>query len=249
MSTESRSPLELFEIAYDSEGDAYSDVLRELHWSGERVTFEIARAWAFDPDELRRIVGLDVLGQLGIAQSARRSHWPHRPETIELLRRILQDPNVPLDVLESAIVSAGHQSARALLHDVIAFVDHPDDDIRSAVTFAVSSLRVFADDDGDLYPAAPEIVDTLIHLCADDVAEIREWALFHLRILEDDQAPNESPGALAAYLAGVEDEDEDVRLEARQALEALGLRSEPRIGRLSRPMTRRRRAHRRSRRR
>lgn len=244
--TEPRPLLELFELAYESEGDAYGDVLAELHHSGLRTTFEIARAWTFDPDEERRCVGLDVLGQLGIGQTARRPDWPHRPATIALLRRVLHEPDVPVDVLQSAIIAARHQSAGALLHDVIAFAHHEDEDVRSAVTFAVTFLR--PDGDERWYPAAPEIVDTLIGLCADESAEIREWALLHLRTLEAEDRPNESPGALAAYMAGAEDEDSDVRFEALQALSALGVRTRLRTPLPARPRTSRR-SRRRSRRR
>jgi len=232
---------DLFELAADGDRDA----IRDLHRSGERAVFEQARAWALSDDVPRQEVGLDVLGQLGIGQTPDRPKWPFRRETIDLLRYLLRDPEAPADVLESAIVAAGHQYAEDLLAEVAAAASHPDEDVRHAVAWGIGFLRSGVDD-GE--PTAPLIVDTLIRLCADDVAAVREWALFALRGIEEDLTPNESPAALAAYLAGAEDDDPEVRAEAVQALEALGVRNRSRAPRPSRPTTSRR-SRRRSRRR
>jgi len=232
---------ELFELALGGDHDA----VRRLHWTGERAVYEQARDWTLSDVLERQEIGLDVLGQLGIGQTQDREQWPFRRETIDLLRYVLRDAEAHPDVLQSAIVAAGHQHAEVLLDDVVAAADHPEAAVRYAVAWALVYLRKDSDYDG---PTQAVVVATLIRLCADPDPGVREWAIFELRTIEPDQTPNESPDALAAYLAGAEDSDFEVRLEAEQALEALGVRSRSRTPRPARPTTSRR-PRRRSRRR
>ena len=69
-------------------GDAHWTVLRALHRRGDRATFEAAAAWCASGDPVVRVLGADVLGQLGTGPGATS---PFAGASTAVLRPLLAD--------------------------------------------------------------------------------------------------------------------------------------------------------------
>ena len=109
--------------------------------------------------------------------------------------RLLSDASD--EVLFSAILALQHVDSERAASHVLAFREHPNDNVRYAVAFALGGV-----DDA-------MAIKALVGLTSDRDPEVQKWLQFGLGQRCDAGAPN--PEVLAYHL---EDQDQDVRYEA-----------------------------------
>lgn len=186
-----RSVPELFEVALSSEDeDLRWDAVRALHWRGSRAVFDRAAELCRSTDARERALGADILGQLGIPERTFPS------ESFDALLALVSDSDT--DVLYCAILALQHVDARRAAAHILSFGNHPDENLRYAVAFALCGV------DGE------EAIDALLALAGDRDGDVRNWATFGL----GQQSDADTPKIREALAARLEDRDEDVRYEA-----------------------------------
>ncbi|MEV4508576.1 HEAT repeat domain-containing protein [Dactylosporangium sp. NPDC049525] len=190
----------------DVDAGARWELVAELHRRTDRAAFEAACRFAVADGTADRVLGLDVLGQIG--------HLADRPfleETLPILTAACADDRP--DVLAAAATAIGHVGDPRALPAIRRHAGHAGEDVRLAVAIALPHVA------GD--PPDARAVAALILLSADADAEVRDWATFGLGSqLEVDDEPVRD--ALAARLT---DEDSDT---AGEALVGLARRGDPR---------------------
>jgi HEAT repeat protein len=125
-----------------------------------------------------------------------------RDESYTLITNLLDNENYP-DALRSAISALGHLGDAAAVPQILRYQDHPNNDVRFAVTFALGC-----------FPNDPQSVGGLLKLTSDSDAEVRDWAVFGFGVLGD----VDSTEVRKALLRCLDDADEDVREEAAVGL-------------------------------
>jgi HEAT repeat protein len=194
-------------VIADLEDDGRWAIIRELHRSTDRTTFDAACALAGSTDLRERIVALDVLAQIGY--SAGR---PFLEETLPVL--IDACGHRDADVVASAVSALGCLWDPRALPAILRQAGHPSDNVRHSVAVAIPGAA------GD--PPSPHAVEALIALSADPDGETRDWATFGLGSQLEGEDTDVIRDALAARL---EDPDGDT---SGEALLGLALRRDPR---------------------
>lgn len=178
----------------------------ELQSRTDRPTFEAACALARSNGLDERVLGLDILSQLGYPAGR-----PFLEDTLPVVLACCDDDRPK--VLSSAITALGHLADRRGLPATSGHVTHPSEQVRFAVAFALPSVAG--------HPPADEAVNALIRLTRDPDPEVRDWATIGLNSpFEADT--EEIRNALADRLA---DEHGDT---AGEALLGLAQRKDPR---------------------
>jgi len=171
-------------VLMDCEAAERRDLVAEVHRRTDRTAFEAARALACSDHRAERVLGLDILGQIGYRQNR-----PWAGETLPILIAACDDGRA--EVLGSAITALGHLADPRGLTAVLRHAAHPADEVRFAAAAALPAVA------GD--PAAAAAVAALIQLSADPDPEVRDWATFGLGSqIEADSMPLRQ--ALAARL-------------------------------------------------
>lgn len=137
---------------------------------------------------------------------------PPRPAITPLLRAVLERTRSDLVVIAAAH-AVDQLALRELGPQLAAHAGALGSDARAAVARALSLLEM-----ADRALQA----DVLIRLAHDPDAYVRGWALFALGGAVNDHEWLDTPAAVAAYRANVEDPDPHVHEEAQQALASLG---------------------------
>jgi len=187
-----RSIEELVSVSLsDADEEVARDALRVLQWKGNHEVLRRAESLCASDCSRERILGANVLGQLGL---------PERTFPIEcckLLREILDD-ETDAYVLQAALVGLSHQKDVEAIPRVTNFLKHASLDVRHATVFALMGHEV------------PLAIEGLIILSEDSEALVRDWATFALgtQIDLDTQQIRDS---LANRLG---DPDDDTRGEA-----------------------------------
>jgi HEAT repeat protein len=181
-------------------------IVAGLHRRDDRRTFAAACAMAGSTDLEQRIIGLDVLGQIGYS-----SGRPFLAETLPVVLSCLADGRP--EVLSSAILALGHLADSRGLAVVTAHAGHPSPQVRVAVAVALPTVA------GD--PPEQAAIAALIRLTSDPDAQVRDWATMGLN------APCEvdSPAIRQALADRLDDPEGDV---AGEALLGLAQRGDPR---------------------
>lgn len=181
------------------QSDEYWAHVRVLHFRSGRDVFEEAVELCANPDPVSRVVGADILAQLGVRKGARVADYPFAGESVPMLVSLLADSDP--QVTASALSALGHLDLGEPA-DLARLASHASEDVRCALAYALGRRT----DDVS--------IRTLIHLSRDQDADTRDWATFALGALsEEDSAAIRD--ALAARLM---DEDDDVRGEAMAGL-------------------------------
>jgi HEAT repeat protein len=189
----------------DREAAERRDIVAEIHRRPDRLAFEAARALACSDHRADRVLGLDILAQIGYAQNR-----PWARETLPVLIAACDDGRP--DVLSSAITALGHVSDPRGLAAALHHAAHPVDEVRFAVAAALPAIA------GD--PPADAGIAALIRLSADPDPEIRDWATFGL----GSQIEADSTSLRQALAARLGDPDGDT---AGEALLGLARRRDP----------------------
>ncbi|WP_126173756.1 HEAT repeat domain-containing protein [Altericroceibacterium xinjiangense] len=186
-----RSVPELFEVALCSgDEDVRWDAVAALHWRGSRGIFDRAAKLCRSKDAEERALGADILGQLGIPERT----FPD--ESFDTIATLLSDTSE--EVLFSAILALQHVNLKRAASHVLAFCDHPNDNVRYAVAVALGGV----DDE--------TAIKALVRLASDGDAEVRNWATFGLA----QQCDVDTSEIREVLVARLEDQDQDVRYEA-----------------------------------
>jgi HEAT repeats len=176
--------------------------IRVLHTDGAQSTFERAAQACGSTDARHRMVGADVLGQLGYPSG--KLFWR---ESVPILMPLLTDHDDA--VVRSTVVALGMlgsdhgadmgDEGRAMCQ----LVAHSDLDVRESLAM---ELQWFRD-------STPDVIDTLILLSRDRASGVRNWACFSLRAGEFD-----TPDVREALFARIDDRHADTRWEALAGL-------------------------------
>jgi HEAT repeat protein len=177
-----------------------------LQGRGDRDTFEAAMELVRSPRVHDRILGVDILGQLGAREGVSVEMRPFRKDTVLLLTQLAVDETDP-EVLHTLGVALGHLKDRLAVAPLARLRDHPDAGVRYAVAFGLAGV---ADDD--------EAQTTLLELSSDPDESVRDFATFALATLTQADTP-EIRDALKARL---DDEAPVVRAEALRGLALRG---------------------------
>ncbi|WP_194863358.1 HEAT repeat domain-containing protein [Myxococcus sp. AB036A] len=196
---------ELIQVALEGDEDDERawDAIRTLHCRGTRDVLDAAIQLLGTSSAKARGRGADILGQLGAGNPV------FSGERGEALLDLLRREREPL-VLLSAGVALGHMVEPRALTELIGLANHPAAEARYG---AVHGLAVLD---------APEAVEALIQLSADEDRDVRDWATFGLGTLQEEIDTPRLRDALAVRLG---DEDPEIFGEA---LVGLAARKDPR---------------------
>jgi hypothetical protein len=189
----------------DYEGEEAWAAVNALRSDGSREIFEYAADWCHADDALKRARAAAVLCQL------RRAHgpdppygpeWMFRDESFGVITRMLENEGHPM-VLDSAISALGHLANPKALPYILRYQNHPNQDLRFAVAFALGC-----------FPNDPHSITGLLKLTTDSSSDVRDWAVFGLGV----QGDADSPEIRESLFRCLSDPDEDVREEAAVGL-------------------------------
>lgn len=194
-----RQVKELFDEALEylvgSEEDNYGCVIQELHRASSEKVYEIAKDMCGSAELKKRVLGIDVLAQLGVPE------LPFAEETKEVLARLLECEEEK-EVLVSACTAFGHLGSEKYIDKLLPLIDHSEPEVREAVVFGVMK------NDTD------EVTDALTNCLDDESSEVRNWATFAFVEYNNSNRPRVT-GALRRRLG---DGIQEVRGEALVAL-------------------------------
>jgi HEAT repeat protein len=162
---------------------------------GTRDVLDAALALSSSPDPERRVLGARILGQLGSPERT----FPERccDALLDLLRH-----DHDRQVLITTIFAFGHLRNPRCEPDLIALRDHPDDEVRHGVAFALC---------GSDRPAS---VQALLEMMEDHSFEVRDWAATGI----GGTVSLDGPEIRAALPRRATDTDEITRAEALHGL-------------------------------
>lgn len=190
-----RPTVELIRLALDHKADDYDDVgwnaVVILHYRATREVLEAAQKLCMSLIAKERVLGADILGQLGVRERA----FPE--ESVTVLLDMLNEERDP-DVLCSVGVALGHQRDPRAIEPLCKLKNHPDDRVRFGVVIGLLTYE-------DSVP-----VETLVELSRDSDLDVRNWATFGL----GSQISADSPGIRQALVDRLIDRDPEVRGEA-----------------------------------
>ena len=186
----------------DYEGEPAWEAVSKLRLDGSREIFERSAAWCLSDNPLKKARAADILCQLRRAplQDATpwNPEWLFRDESYTLITTMLESEQYPL-VLASAICALGHLDNESAIPLILRHQNHPDRDVRLAVSVALGS-----------FPNDPQSIGGLLTLTSDPDAEVRDWAVFGLGV----QGDVDSPKIREALFRCLNDANVDVREEA-----------------------------------
>ena len=194
--TPSRSVIEHCRESVDH--DDSDDGVALLQYRGTRAEYELGIEYSQSPDPRNRMLGADLLGQLG---------WGDRTfleESVQVLISMLQDPDV--GVIGRAAIALGHRSDPQAIPHLIELAKHEHSDVRYGVVA------------GLLGHEEPDAIKALILLTKDADAEVRNWALFGL----GSQIETDTPAIRTALFEGLQASDSEARGEAMVGLAIRG---------------------------
>ena len=143
------------------DSDEYWDVVRLLHRRPERAVFERAVACCTAPTAVERLVGADVLAQIGPVEPGGSRPFTH--DTVPVLRGLLGDHSDA--VVAAALHALGHHQYLSI-EDVRPFVHHSSQAVREALAHALTGH-----DESDA-------IALLLELMTDADDTVRDWATF-----------------------------------------------------------------------
>jgi HEAT repeat protein len=190
---------------YEAE-DAWMAIVA-LRQHGSREIFEYAAAWCASDDSLKRARAAAILCQLRRAPMTNelpegsayvKTETIFCDESYSLITKMLENEQDPM-VLDSAIHALGHLYNAAAIPLILTYQNHPDENVRLAVTRALGC-----------FPNDPLYVCGLLKLTSDPDTDVRDWAVFGVGVKGD----VDSPEIRDALLRCLDDSSVDVREEA-----------------------------------
>jgi HEAT repeat protein len=149
----------------DSDGQIRWAAVSHLHGRGDLETFTAARRLCAGDAAAERVLGVDILGELG---APRR---PFADKTLAVLRH-LAARDTDLRVLHAVLIAFGHLRDARAMPSVIALSEHPDPSVRYGAAYALS--RVLG------RPPDPAGLAALQRLARDPDEDVADWAALGL---------------------------------------------------------------------
>jgi HEAT repeat protein len=190
-------------LAGDPEDDDAWAAVAALRGDGSREIFDHAVSWCQSEDPFRRARAAAILSQLRAPWPGHREpQWMFRDESYILITRMLENEQNAV-VLEAAVAGLGHLHNPEAIPLILSYQDHPDNDVRFSVAFALGC-----------FPNEVQSVAGLLQLTRDADPHVRDWAVFGLGVLGD----ADSSEIRETLLRCLNDVDENVREEAAVGL-------------------------------
>jgi methionyl-tRNA formyltransferase len=169
----------------------WAPFLAALCWRGSEDVLATMSELAESGDARERCVAAYVLGQLGVPSRT----FPD--ESAGALARMAVGESDPA-VLATIAHAFGHLGEGHGVELLLSLADHEEAPVRDGVARGLAGR------------SDPQAIAALVELSADEDPEIRDWATFSLGTL----AQADTPDLREALAARLEDEDEEVRVEA-----------------------------------
>jgi ankyrin repeat protein/HEAT repeat protein len=181
---------------------AWWETVRTLQSRADIETYERTVELCASPDVLTRILGVEVLSQLGRAQER-----PFAARSLPLMLKMTREETDPR-LLRSLIIGLSHHGDSAALTEVLKHARHTDHRVRDAVAFSLTSVL-----------PSDEALDAgeLIRLTEDAHEYVRDWATMSLSLLAAD-----TPEIRDALVVRLDDESLVVAAEAARGLAERG---------------------------
>lgn len=149
----------------DPDGQARWSAVTRLHARGDIETFTAARTLCASDVPAERVLGVDILGELGGAPR------PFADKTLSLLRHLAACDS-DLRVLHAVLIAFGHLRDPRAMPSVIDLAEHPDPSVRYGAAYALS--RVLG------RPPDPAGLAALRRLARDPDDDVADWAALGL---------------------------------------------------------------------
>lgn len=198
-----RSVAEILEIALTADEDTSCKAILDLQWRATREVFEAAVNLISGDASKARIVGINVLAQLGIPERV------YHEEILALLLPMLETETDP-DILQNIAIALGHNRDPRVIEPLLRLKNHPHEDVRYGVTYGLLTYE------------EPCAVTALIELSQDVDEDVRDWATFGL----GQQLDLDTPEIRDALYNRINDPHTDTQDEA---LMGLARRKDPRV--------------------
>lgn len=172
----------------------YWDNIRELRKRATEEIYDQAYTLATSESDKKKIIGIDVLAQLGFEPRIRQQ------KTVELYFKLLESEQND-DVLFSLLFGISHNNNNLTESQVVKlteFKNSKNKDIRYSLVAALSTLET------------PKAIETLIELSEDKFSSIRNWATFGIGTLCEEN----SDRILKALWKRTKDKHQETKLEA-----------------------------------
>lgn len=172
----------------------YWNNISELRKRANDEVYNQAYEFAKSQIDKKKIIGIDVLAQLGFDPRLRQK------ETIKLYFELLEEKQND-DVLFSLFFGISHNNEKLTKNQVlkiIKFKNSKNNDIRCSLVSAISGVD------------NPKAIETLIELSEDNYSSIRNWATFGIGTL----CEQNNDRILKALWNRVKDKHQETKLEA-----------------------------------
>ena len=186
--------------------ESYWACVRELHLRGTSEVFSESVRLCALKEVKAKVLGIDVLAQLGSPER------PFRKESLALLHTILATDR-RATVLHSALVAIGHLQKpedSTGVRRIASLASNSDEHVRIGAVMALTGRT------------SPNAIATMIRLSGDSSSDVRNWATFGL----GSQIDMDSSAIRDALARRLEDSDDDTRCEA---IMGLAKRKDPRV--------------------
>ncbi|WP_067171066.1 HEAT repeat domain-containing protein [Microtetraspora niveoalba] len=166
---------ELIQIALadgDPDGTVRWQAIAVLQERGDLETFTLARRLCAANTTAERVLGVDILGELGRDR-------PFADKTLPILRYLAaseQDPRV----LYSVLIAFGHLRDARALPSVIELASHPEHSVRYGAAYALPNVMGI--------PPDPAGVAALRLLAGDPDDDVADWATLGISLVGDHRA-------------------------------------------------------------
>jgi hypothetical protein len=166
-----------------------------LHFRGGELEFQLGKKLTECADAPDREIGARILGQLGGEKQS------FLEESMPFLLSLLLDPEP--DVVAQAVWALGHLRDDRAVDPMIALAGHPSAGVRYAVASSLPGASLDS-------PLEPRAAAALVPLCADGDFNTRNWAMFGLGQMHE----QDTPAIRDALVQGSCDDDPEIRGEA-----------------------------------
>jgi HEAT repeat protein len=173
----------------------------ELRYRGTSEAFDAAKSALEASDPIIRIVGADVVGQLGSRQGG--TFVDESVDALVSAARTESDPTV----LGSVAFALGHRGSPGGRQTLLMLARHAAAEVRCAVA---TGLYAVANKNEEGNDADPEVVAAYLELMGDPDDEVCNWATFGLGT----QMSADSPAVRAALRGRLDDPHDETREEA-----------------------------------
>ena len=159
-------------LVEDKDSEVRWDCVRAL-WSVDGVEVLVAaRRLCESDDPSQRVLGVDILAQLGAADQDGPKR-PFRDEALAILKHLCFT-DTDDEVLQAAASALGMQYDPSAVAPLLRLKDHPDAGVRRSVASALgTAMRSHEDEQG---------IKALVRLMEDEDDDVRDWASFELGV-------------------------------------------------------------------